>query len=105
MFKDIRQIFHINIVIKFKKLSIKFNIKLKIVVFSWRHNAILLAFLRSPTQDCLTSKFQNHSIKLDSCAIEIRKGIFYSAAGFWVVKESLAWQKKKLKPIYGFTIY
>ena len=41
-----------------------------------------LAFPHSPTQDCLTSKFQNHSIKLDVYAIEIRKGIFYSTAGF-----------------------
>ncbi len=41
-----------------------------------------LEFPHSPTQHCLISKFQNHSIKLDIYAIEIRKGIFYSAAGF-----------------------
>ena len=41
-----------------------------------------LAFPRSLSQHCLISKFQNHSIKLDIYAIEIRKGIFYSATGF-----------------------
>ena len=42
-----------------------------------------LAFHYFPTQHCLIFKFQNYSIKLDIYAIEIRKGIFYSADGFW----------------------